>query len=1012
MSRTKVAIVSILLLLFALPVFAAAQRNNLPVIKTLSPTATTAGTAVLLTVSGSNFSSGSQVLWNGVAQPTTIVNSTTLRISVTSAMVSAAGTAKVSVFSAGRFGGSSATLSFTINPAAVPPPPTGTQSTTPLAITTASIPIGTTGTAYSATLAASGGTPPYSWSVGSGALPPGLTMSSAGAISGTPTTNGSFSFMATVKDAGTSTPQSFTYSTSIAQGAPPLSVSTASVPSGTVGIAYSATLAATSGTFPYSWSVISGALPAGLTLSSAGAIAGTPSAGGSFTFTAQVKDSASGSATQSYSVSIGVPVPPLVISIASVPGGTAGTAYPATTLAATGGVSPYSWSISAGALPAGLTLSSAGAIAGTPSVGGSFTFTAQVKDSASGSATQSYSVSIGVPVPPLVISTASVPGATAGTAYPATTLGATGGTSPYSWSISAGALPAGLTLSSAGAITGTPTASGPFSFTAQAKDSASGSATQSYSMTIAAGLSVTTNSVPNGTAGTAYSTTLAATGGTSPYTWSVSTGTLPAGLTLSSAGAITGTPTASGPSTFTAQVKDSASGSATQSYSMTIGAALAITTASVPGGTAGTAYPATTLAATGGSSPYTWSVASGSTLPVGLTLSSAGTISGTPTTAGPYTFSIQANDSVSNTLTQNYSMTVAAAAVGIVWQSSMEASDPRWDFVNTAGDVAINTNPAFVHSGGQSLQVHHGLCGDPNKPPSLGQVAGGTLAQQAVFIKYAYTNANGQTNSSKEATLTVAAGNVFAMASPPPSLMMTGYNVYAGAASGAEVLQNRSPIPIGTDWTEDAVAGLVTGTAASPTGNTAGCGAANQDTNRWVSKVITPGLTDAFARAFVYFKSPEADAKTGTVIQRKILQFSDSLSSGNITGNYEPLLTSWTGSGGLPTPTINLAVFVGGSTACGTGSWEKDGIAPLNWDTWYEVEMEVKLNTPGASDGAVNVWVNGALVYTNPATNPRGKCTSTISNFSFGRQVNRYNMEVVNEYRYLDDIVVGGSYIP
>ncbi len=185
--------------------------------------------------------------------------------------------------------------------------------------------------------------------------------------------------------------------------------------------------------------------------------------------------------------------------------------------------------------------------------------------------------------------------------------------------------------------------------------------------TTATPLAMTTTSVPAGTTGTAYSATLAASGGTPAYNWSVTSGALPPGLTLSTSGAISGTPTTSGSYSFVAQVKDSASGVATYTYSMSIAAGtpttppLAISTASVPGGTAGTAYASTTLAATGGSGSYTWSVASGSTLPPGLSLSPAGVVSGTPTTAATYSFSIQTKDSANTTATQAYSMTVAAA---------------------------------------------------------------------------------------------------------------------------------------------------------------------------------------------------------------------------------------------------------------------------------------------------------------------------------------------------------------
>src|SRR6185503_10524914 len=127
---------------------------------------------------------------------------------------------------------------------------------------------------------------------------------------------------------------------------------------------------------------------------------------------------------------------------------------------------------------------------------------------------------------------------------------------PYTWSLNSGTLPAGLSLSAAGVLSGTPTAAGTSNFSIKVTDNAAAIGTKSFALTINAAPSITTASLPAGDAGTAYSQTLAVTGGTSPFTWSLSSGTLPAGLSLSIAGVLSGAPTAAGTSNFTVKVTD------------------------------------------------------------------------------------------------------------------------------------------------------------------------------------------------------------------------------------------------------------------------------------------------------------------------------------------------------------------------------------------------------------------------------------------------------------------------
>jgi hypothetical protein len=181
------------------------------------------------------------------------------------------------------------------------------------------------------------------------------------------------------------------------------------------------------------------------------------------------------------------------------------------------------------------------------------------------------------PIPPLSIATASpLPSGLASSPY-SQTLSATGGVPPYTWSVTSGALPPGLALSSAGVIAGAAISAGVYGFTVQVQDSASTTAAAAFSLTITAPLAITTASpLLSGFTGGAYFQDLTATGGAGSYTWKVTSGSLPPGLTLSGA-SITGTPTAVGTFTFTLQVSDNAGNTALQAFSLTVvsGAGLA-----------------------------------------------------------------------------------------------------------------------------------------------------------------------------------------------------------------------------------------------------------------------------------------------------------------------------------------------------------------------------------------------------------------------------------------------------
>jgi hypothetical protein len=510
----------------------------------------------------------------------------------------------------------------------------------PLAITTASLPNGTFGSAYPPqSLNASGGTPPHTWSVIGGALPQGLSLSSTGTISGTPTLAGTSTFTVRVVDSG-SPAQSATRNLAITI-LPVITPTT--VPNATVGVPYpTQTLAASPGvTAPLTWSLSSGALPPGITLSGSGVIDGTPTTSGTFNFTVGMSDSSTPQLTASRAYTIAVQ-PPLTITTTSLPAGTVGNPYPPQTLSTSGGTLPISWSVVAGALPQGLSLSSTGTISGTPTLSGRSTFTVRAVDSSSPPLSATATLSIAIQP---VITTSSLPQAAVGVPYGPQTLTASPGNTPYTWALTAGALPDGLTLSAVGVIDGTPTTSGTSNFTVGLTDSSSPPLTASkpLSILVQPALAITTTSpLPTGVAGAFYAQQFTSVG-PSPVTWSVASGTQPPGLQLSQTGALTGVPQVAGTYVFTVQASASnPTQTAQQTFVVTINSALNITTQVLPTAVAQASY-STTLTATGGIAPYNWTATAPP--PQGLTLSGSGVLSGVPTTAGTFSFTAQVTDS-------------------------------------------------------------------------------------------------------------------------------------------------------------------------------------------------------------------------------------------------------------------------------------------------------------------------------------------------------------------------------
>lgn len=677
-----------------------------PSISQVSPQVIQVGTpSATVMVQGSNFDSRSAVVFNGAAVPTTVVSSDTLAAQVGSGALSQPSVAQVLVRNSA--GISSNSMPVTISSAQSKP------AVPVLSITTLSLPAAGVGAPYSATLGATGGTPAYKWTVTAGSLPAGLGVSSAGVLSGTPSTAGTSTFTVQVQDSSTPAQSQSVGLTLVvspaAATANPLSVNSVVFGPGQVGRAYNATLSASGGTPGYTWTITSGSLPAGLTLLSNGTISGTPTTAETSSFTVTASDSGSPVQTKSTNGSISISPSNLTITTTGLGSGKNSAPYSAQ-LAASGGTPGYSWSVSSGSLPTGLTLSSAGVISGTPNANGTQKFTVTVADSGSPVQQQSASFSIHISGTTLSIGSTALAAAQVGSAYSAA-LSVSGGTPAYAWSIASGSLPAGLTMSSAGVISGTPIVGGTSNFTVQVSDSSSPVQTTTAPATLtvqASALAISSTTLGAAKMGAAYNAILSASGGTPAYSWSIASGSLPSGLSLSSAGAISGTPSASGTSTFTVAVKDSGSPSqnVTASESITVSAStspLTISSPTLAAGQVGAAYSGS-FAATGGATAYTWSVLSGS-LPAGLSLSAAtGVISGTPTTSGTSSFTVQVADSSSPVQTQSVtvSLPIAAAAAstasGTTWYVRKDGGT-RYSAAYTSGQCDGKTDAAYPGSG-------------------------------------------------------------------------------------------------------------------------------------------------------------------------------------------------------------------------------------------------------------------------------------------------------------------------
>ena len=325
---------------------------------------------------------------------------------------------------------------------------------------------------YEFQLQAEEGCVPYHFKFLNGTVPPGLTISEDGKVTGTPTVAGTFQFWVALDDssgpqyAGCQVPSRQSQGLFTLEVLPDLYVATTSLPAGVPGEPYSATLEAANAEagWPLLWDVTQGSLPGGLSLSESGVISGNPTGADSKTLTIRVREPFRRSGERQLTLTVAAA---LAASASSPRVGEVGVRY-AGKASAAGGTAPFSWTIAGGALPRGVTLDAAtGAIHGVPTESGAFSAQLGVRDAGGQSATVSLTIRVAARVR---VAAARLPRAAVGKAYRAA-VAATGGVAPKRWTVARGALPRGLALNRAtGVLHGVPRKSGRYPVTLRVRD--------------------------------------------------------------------------------------------------------------------------------------------------------------------------------------------------------------------------------------------------------------------------------------------------------------------------------------------------------------------------------------------------------------------------------------------------------------------------------------------------------------------------------------------------------------
>lgn len=900
-----------------------------------------------------------------------------------------------------------------------------------ITITTPFLPSAPQGLSYNFAMSVAGGIPPYSiWSANGLAATGGLSMTTGGVISGTPTILGTHVIEFFISDSSTpSRTTSRKLDLTVSNSA--LTISPLTLKSATLNNNYFQRITASGGSGVYtSWALqVGDSLPAGLSFGAPGIdyidILGTPT-GGTRSFTLIVTDTLGFTAQRLFTLTVN-PEPAITAASLALVKNTTETATYSAALATTGGTGPFTWAVSGGSLPSGVTLNpTTGLLFGAVglSTANSYVFSVTATD-VNLAVAEALNIPLTVYAKPDITTGLSLPPWDVGTTYNQT-LTSAGGSPPLSWSV-ASVSPAATVSVGGGLLVATFPTNATYTISVKLTDGSGVSVTKSFRVAVAAALAITTpTSLPNGELGLPYTTVTATrSGGTPGFAWSATN--LPPGVTINpTTGLISGTPTAFGEYTPTITVLDATGNFVSLPMNkVTIFRALSVTFANTfPDWDAGATYPNYPLPAAPsvsyGSGVYSFGV---TPLPAGLSLNASnGGIGGTPSTAATYnTITWTVSDSLGQSISRTYGPVNIYSPLTITGTNTM----PNWD-ANFA-----YPNQTFIGGGGSPGAKVWSASGLPNGMTiSPTGVVGGTPTVTGPFsatITYADPTVGASVSVVRPFTIstppaiTTPAGSL-----PPWTVGRPGYSATFAVAGGATpltwsiapVASGGQPFAAATGLTFNLSTGTISGTPTGAVSNVAyrvtvtdAVGITNsQDYTLTLNPAITvSGLSGSVTRGVPYSSIVSATGGTGTLTWSSSSPLPAGLTwnaatrtvSGtpNSSGSWVMTVTATDSVGAtgsqtqnvLIQPTVTSVAFVNGGNAAGAGKMEKGDsivitfsddilsstLCSASW-TGTSTNVLVKLNDGGTTaNDTITLTADGGCVPSIGTIDLGGKAFAT-----------------------------------